>query len=1791
MTGGECDADGEKEGTKIIKVTAQDKVGNIGSTGVRQVMFFVDETPPNVEAWHIDRLIGGITYKLWSDTYDEQKGEDLAGWQVLQGLYENRDDPGNKDAFQNVAFELRGTVSDTMGVNTVRLCLEELQFDESGRPKTKTQAVLDENGQATSETETVLDLKRIITIPQDGWLPIGDGDSKYNPVYKLNHARLTKWDESLATGMHYIRATIYANDVVIKENEDPLVREAGQNETGDIEVGWFAWWPESDNPRVGLADSRAFSVKDGQRVVDEFGRNTATFSIKNTFLVNTFDDDLLQESYVGLLSDEEYNSLPLTAAAAGGLTPSAGASYIDWDTLINNIENYSYEEESEKGGLRMLKRTISVNKEREKPISCSSGDTSGQKHLVAYSVGGGDNFLTNDDGDDIVPTGRYDINIKVVDENAPILFIETPQNAAIPSVTMGAGNQSAKFHFKGQTLDTQGCGTVDFVWVPDSLTKSTTEKARYAQAWLYSKTLDGVVYTNKHKTEAPPSYGGMKMWSVKIADLGGVAGTGPNNSDGSTLLGEAKADSSSNGWKTQEFDFQVDLFSEFHPAGKADEKNDGKFFAILASRVTTGNKEPVSTYSEHTLSADTTNPMIVMTSPDSDGAIYSTSDVNGLDVEFYAYKHSGMAIKSVTGYILDKDKNKIELGSGIFGYAAKGTGTSGTVEGTSIPYTTVKFNIPQTKVGDITQKASGTLIGDAGVIPVFHVDAEDILGNKSQMERSIAFDGETYLKSITSNHPNGTTFGIDKTIEFVASFSGSVNIKDSDKASVTLPLGGVTSKGVSKQAFATVRKIAGNLITFGYTVAEEDMSTGVTIAATDGLSPFENGDKITSGKAVQYTKFLKKNVVTDSTCSKRKTFKINGIRPHFNTITVTANGVTGSDSKVYCTLGKEIRAKLTLDKKCYITGSPTLRLKVQDPDPTAMKRVLLLPLESSKNEEVSGQVITSVTFSKAITSVEPATEISDPKKTPQGEVFVDTTSLDWMSEDDFGLVVDEYNNSAVDPHVIDKTSDTIIIDTVAPKAPVITYKDGATDITSTLSTTAVNAFRTAITAEVAGKEVTKPGALAPTLWISDNGGVSYSEYTSAKTINGEMQLCAKASDTAGNESAPTLVTKFDVINGFPPIDVECLSNEGNYKAGSKIKFRATFGRAITGEKANATLLVHTNGDGSKCIATCASNKSDGVKQLDFEYTVANTDEYTVDIGAGAITLTDFADSYGNAWASTDKNARYTNNKVRLDGVSPKVTKIEHVTSGTGGANSTVVKITFNEEVSRGVGKVTLQQKAGWVIPTVLSTEDFDKIYKNADEDKKKFLIQKENGVVLVDNELDPSDGVKNPGMKYHGTGRGLGPYVMTTQGLVQQGSAWIPDTTGKYVLRFEFDPAEIDPEKKVNCQQTFESNRKGINIGTSDVRSALESAGFNKRTIEAANKNIVITQATDANGAKISILTITFGESLTGEVLLEKGRKWEINIDNGAFTDLCGNGYAGEQTALVTNEFMSGGVETPVIRVDRYSYSIGINQPSNINDWTKLENTGGTDGETLGIGLSDSQKLRYKQGSSGPMKKPTGLVRVRVDNFTPGATISYTSERINATNYNGTSRHSQSGNGDLYYKHTGDKTGDYFSAGSCTTNYTTPFVLAGCASNVMSDRDTAAGIESSKMYIGAVAKLNSTTSEVGKEGAFCTVLLARGAKENGYYEEPYGAYAFYGKSKGKAVSGFPLNWQGVGCAELKRAWKDPRYEDFYWVSYEVVCDGLFGMRGGDWSRLEQGLDFFYGDYAYVFYPTTWYHWW
>ena len=1279
--------------------------------------------------------------------------------------------------------------------------------------------------------------------------------------------------------------------------------------------------------------------------------------------------------------------------------------------------------------------------------------------------------------------------INVTDATAPTLHIASPANNSIPKVTMSSDSKSATVTIEGQTLDTSGCTYLEFLWVPNSFNTDNNKKAEKANAVFNSISSSEYAPQSEDNAKQSSLENGIKLWSVKL---------GPEETAG-------------NGYKKQSFNFNIDLLNDFDP-----EKNEEKFFVVRVTR-----KDGKQTIQQYKLSADNLPPVIKSITPEAKTQIVESN--KDYVLEFYAEKTNGVAI--------DTSKYKIYQNE---------NGTKTTLQGEFDSSTkTYKYTIPKTTLEEWEIKTEK---------PVFIFEAADIFGNSVSSQYTLIINNLPQLKSITSPAPQNCKLG--QPIQINANFSSAITLTDADLKGSYILLTNIKNGSSEKECKAVYKSGAGSqTIIFEYTPVEGDYTdTDINVGVkyeydtetTCAKNLIKNCAKLKDGENVHL------NTLLSSSALNGKQIKVDAVSPKVSSISVSAD-------KEYLKAGETVTATATFTESILVQGSPALKLKVGSED-------FELNLESSTSD--------TITFKGTVT------------KGLTGNI---SYSHNCITEENRIIITDRYGNS-LDISSISSDTTKYYVDTEKPKSPRLTDASG-NDISSGEKNNVVS-FKIN---KQENDDIVK-------FEYSLDGGTSWTEAVEGRLyeIKQDANLCARVTDRAGNISDSSSPIQLQ-IDGFPDFIVECTNTDGFYDVGQKINFKVTFDKPVNIESNNANLTIGTNQDGAPCSITTMTPDSGETSEVFFTYIVKQGDEFTIDV-----TNVDFGESIKNRLGFIQDGKQPKNacvrSGVRCDTLAPTV-KSAIPNDGTKTSPSYIadknniyttgnqIQITFSEPVQKGSGNVILRQTAGWAIPPVLTAEEFNTICNQLNDTQKNILALRNPDGTLMEDVEDNKLYVAYRNNKYHGTGQYVGPYKKSMHGVADDGT---PDISPKFVLDFDLDiwndssskafgktyneytvdqtfyaktEDEINKllkEDKDRIYSAYPSNKDLITpktptdktISVKDIRDALESAGYHKRTLDVTSPLVTVEG---------SIVTVDFPAGLTGDVNLPLGREWELIFEDGTFLDMSGKkfnstekdsrGNAGLIKVNSNDSFYSDKVATPVIRVDRYSYGLGIKQSDNSGNLT--------------------------EHIKNDKVEPTGYVRVRIDCETKDAKIKYLVK--------GESKGSDKATTEKKIIGDTEQTTSYISSTSVTkpSEQDIKNVPDQNSSGVVFAVGSGSYKESYKGIIGAVASKDfnkSDVSAIGTEGVFQTVVQFVNPTTGGEAEgcQSYGKtdWSIRGTtSQGNepSISPFPLRDSLNGSPYLRITYRDDKYKnlnndacDYYWVSYEILVESSFSGQG--WAR-------------------------
>lgn len=1587
-----------REGACRLRFTAEDSKGNWDIVSEKVVNLFVDETAPVGDAWYIDRQVNGIQY-------------DFKSLEELKAILEA--DPElteltNIDVAQNGKFLICGTFTDATGIaDGMTLSL----FDEDGNK------VVDNIGIDGEETS-----------------------NNYVPKFAINGSALGLPE----SGKHFYEIRYSVADLVT----DPKANSVTDKE---IEMGWFLWWPESDNPKVSISEYKNGDI-------------SKTVSTGDRLNITVFDDDAL----------------------AGTVK-----------CVLNGKEKIESENEISSTTTRSIDINITTpDKPQTMILSVSATDINGKK-------------LTKE------------ITVYVTDESTPNLILTEPVNNQIPEVT-GAG---ADIKFSGITLDKIESKFLEIVWVSDSAAQTEEAKKTLAEKWLNTITKE-----NSHTTYAPAEDNKIKV----------TEGTG--DYAGCKLLSvELIEDGKESSFLKYKFDFTLSLLNDFY-----EDQTKTKY---LFARIT--RDDGVYSDSEYKLIGDDVVPEIVAIEPTGNMAIIDQD--NDLYIKFKGTKTNGteMNAEKYKLYFVDSDGIETEI-------------TGSVVDGVFV-----------------SEKISKTTIknyADNNIVPKYRLCVEDKLGNKNSVTYQFIISSLPQIKAVTSSAPTNCKIGDEIDINVV--FTKTVTLADVEKAKdeVKLKLKGIKNdkNGITADTVIYADYVSGSgstTLIFKYIVKEGDVSTGVQVFNESGKGPILD----TAASVPNITETIVHLTTLDNLNNlqeKRKDnpITIDGIRPKLvnNGIVIKAVGTDSSnkDSEsgiTYLKAGRGIQTVITVDEVVSVQGAPKFILK-----------------NGTEKVELTYQSISpdgkNITFEYVV------------KDTDENGGYSYSKS-EYL--DDASVIRDSYGNEFDTGSLTGDVDSKLVVDTKVPKKPVIIKPDSTnTPFEAGKYNSDVSFSITKDTTEVGLKTEYYDYLAATPAWTVYN--------TASVNVTKSASIVARATDYAGNVSEYSDTVNIEINSTFPNYTVECTNSDGNYKQGEVLEFKVYFSEPVsfakdstayielssldTDPKYTVTKAGDQDSHGTHAVLKAYTQNQNNVTEAVFTYTTDKYANFKLKIAKDAVHLTGFKDQYGNGQKAgvdvINKNSNisgvdYTRPNLYLDSVMPVITvmKPQGTESTQNGmkayTNGKEIQLTFSEPVQVVSGKIYLRQKAGWAIPPMFTAEEFNKVLnavKSADIDKDETNNLSGTEVLYMDGLEDGENlfgSLNGPAHdRYHGTAQYVGPYKKMTNGVDSSGN---PDLSIKYVLDFGVDIWDSNNSTKQNFGLTYipsdsteyktyhRISQKGnvhvvtpeTVITTDTIRYVLEKAHYHERYMD-VNSGYVSIDKDDER-----IVTLKFPLDILDREDLPVGREWELIIEQGAFMDKTGNEF-GTRAFETVGEFMSAGVEKPVIRVDRYSYGLGIKQPKEIKDGNIVY-------ETIDVNSISSSECLAGRGTT----MPSANVGVKIDCETKNVEIRYVTGKVENENSDSLPKKGGADGG-----WTKKVTNWYWS----TTNITIPTNID---ESYKKGRQSALFLggtgdyrKSCRQYIVATAGYENedNVADLATEVIFQTVLQI---KNPNHYDKNDSIATCGDGRQDISISGttgdggvpqmvpFPLREYSVGGAYMRRLYQNNH--NYYWVSYEVLMDAVYTM--------------------------------
>jgi len=929
---------------------------------------------------------------------------------------------------------------------------------------------------------------------------------------------------------------------------------------------------------------------------------------------------------------------------------------------------------------------------------------------------------------------------------------------------------------------------------------------------------------------------------------------------------------------------------------------------------------------------------------------------------------------------------------------------------------------------------------------VFLFTAVDSLGNKAEIQRTVAITSAAMLTNITTSTQDGT-YGIGTKITLQANFDGqiSVNGNASDillniryaKTGIDNPL--TEDDFVFKQIPCT--KVNPLSLEFEYTVLENDFGLLETMYDTPAMFfskeeynkpiTLKNGVEIldgsraafTPGNVLGFTWTSNRNSLQDP--ENGKSIRFNGTRPSITSLVVSGKTpfAEGANTNYYFRGGETITFTLTADRDIRTTDVlPRIQFQIEN-DPLSRTLSELI----YQRPDGTNKMIFSLDVNRT-------------------NLPVDGRLISFSLSTAGGNIVDDYGNPVIESTVNIGSFNTmlennrIFNDQTPPERPGTTLTPnhgtvGATPNDIWYYTTGPYLFINEDTNEQYGQ----------TRQYSLDGGITWRDFPLAETelewtetITGNLyirnsknntpwSLQTRIVDRAGNESETTnqLV---HVSAAFPSItSVTVNEQDGTYTSGS-LSFALNFDDPV---RVNGTVSITltnrhnsnnnnpnggTNPSYQMVLNAAAGQNVNYTTTIRFDWPSVAGKEMHNGLYISNINITGLQDRFGNVGgngsasssgaglastiaittATADPTANYTVNNLTggiiVDSLAPAAPTFVPVSDGVLDGTRRTITLTFNEDMMRGSGTITVRPRTGYLIPpvfenagyylgtdgeryatpqngpTVYTTyvDGFYDIYNNAE-----LVAADRQALTQSVNATNPSMGNLVTNVR---TGQSVGPYQRLTQGL-RIGNGYTgnyndvvngpnPQANESTGVNNRFLVPDTDTKWVLNYQLRINDT---ANAQITAIRNVLTKAKFRWQEIDVIN--------TTVDGR---VVTITLNEPLL------EGLQWELFYPAGAFADIAGN-PAPAVTEASPHYFWSSGIQTPVIRVNRRSYDArAVGTPlANLSDQstrgayptppgttTNWNTAGFTVTDITGWGIADFNTIHY-----------------RIESETPGATI------------------------------------------------------------------------------------------------------------------------------------------------------------------------------------------------------------
>jgi len=1342
------------------------------------------------------------------------------------------------------------------------------------------------------------------------------------PYWDITHAKLVDYDQENAGGPHYIYFEIRAwsdtdwtgTDLDGKPNID---LSTGAEEPGRSQLaGGTVWYPESDNP---------IAYVDKKKIIGTTNTITLTPNTADILDIDIYDDDKLNNIFLGLVSKDNFDTRRIALSKT-------------------EAEYLAYLTDDANGAERTAIINLCINDNPRTDRYNEITDAPNRNQLLRLSTGGEGEFRLialvrespkNTSGYSHQPSALQKwsayppLIVQVQSAQAPLIIVENPlKDNAFPNLE----DDGRTFIMSGYALAGLQVNKILIAWVPPNRSASD---ANTAITESESGTWTGNMYS--HAT-------GVKVWNI------------PTTDEGQENFGSA-------GYYKTGFTKTFDIANDFQYNSASAFKGSTNNLFVIRAYVTSN-----SATKNFRLLGTIAGPTIRVTSPTSLTSYHDLS--KELVLRMQVEKTEGIALRDNSFVIDDITSSSIPSGLGDL------TGGNGEYQKIAPPGSVEKYTPGQPRQ--------------------YIFEAENILGNKAVQNRTIIMSVNPLIESILC--ANGSdTYGEGTELLFDVTYSMPVNVMGKPRLKLFFANENTAWTASSPYAEyigpqASETETASNTLQFSYKVKLNDNTELLKNTFTN--PPIDlNGATIRS-----FSDAPAENAVDyEDSMQYKQIVKLDGVHPRVLRAYFTQNG--NGSAPTYFTKNKTITINLICNESIMVAGSPIVYIA------TTAGTVRTFPATySSKNGETL-----SFTY-----TVEDSVEITEERQLS----WAISTGLNpntWINmnggsiKDNAGNDIDISN--AARPNQTNMrgsangsyTNQEAYIKTSKPVTPALTIHSSQTGASATNSTNVVtgnnlsgqyfylraesipttgttNTVHTSITVgektsyHILGGTGEYRYSNGTTDALSDvnSGSKNSSSYTPSA-----YQVAVWQTDRAGNES--DRATRNVTINTRPAdltgIDIN-LQN-GSYPAGTVVPFKLSFAQKIT-VSAGATVKLDIKGTGSNATGTAnipailvpaTSESNPASAMIILNWTVPNTQATMKDIKVTNILFTNMVDEYGNSLTRYNGSAvdngstrpiqdikgdeietssfQLAKPDLEIRAIGPKLVQTTEGGSTTsplmptdtgvtqnGGLIAPDNKLTlvFAEVINSSLnlpvsltaipGKyITIRPYGTWAIPPELTVEEFNSVYNHASVASNATYQRRLQDVDL--NEM-PKTG--------SGRGSGFNLYKKNTHGIISHTSGVRPDTGTKMILDFTTDLYG------------------GIGSNAEKLREVFNAAKWKQQEISVTSSAVSVSA---------NVVTVTIPNKL------DKGRIWEVIIDEGAFQDQASNPSQAVGTGIY--RFWTNGTATPYVRADKVSYD-------NRND--------------VGVFGTDNVTLGFVSNAGVPARPPVDM-RVRIDCETPGADIRY----------------------------------------------------------------------------------------------------------------------------------------------------------------------------------------------------------